>query len=346
MKKNDNMIYSIYINKANLCTNKFEIIFCCVDKCFLYEFNYEDNYIKTYVQSKSLEKPGLFSFEIYNNNITNTLALLGESGVFLVTDLFSKIIIGKITEIYSNPIYRGILLEKNIIAFISIFNLFDRKQKFKLITYNISSKAIKELEFNNQFNLSQNNLTLMEIKIKERSNKILLCACKRYIKGQKNGILALNYNINDNNEIFERDFYETKDFEPFCFCQISFSKRQNILNSNSEMEKSNYFLVGGFDLKRRKGIIKLYNLIYNNQKKRIIIQFIEDIIFAEEYFDKNKNTINSRFIRFIGPISSIIQTENEGNILISFWNGNVCLFSFINIDYFINKKTLYNQLFK
>ena len=86
MKKNDNMIYSIYIKKANLCTNKFEIIFCCVDKCFLYEFNYEDNYIKTYVQSKSLEKPGLLSFEIYNNNLTNTLALLGENGVFLVTD--------------------------------------------------------------------------------------------------------------------------------------------------------------------------------------------------------------------------------------------------------------------
>ena len=107
----------------------------------------------------------------------------------------------------------------------------------------------------------------MEIKIEERSYKILLCACKRYIKGQKNGILALNYNINDNNEIFEKDFYEPKDFKTFCFCQVSFSKRQNILNSNSEMEKSNYFLVGGFDLKRRKGIIKLYNLIYNNQKK-------------------------------------------------------------------------------
>ena len=56
--------------------------------------------------------------------------------------------------------------------------------------------------------------------------KVLLCACQKYIKNQKNGILLVN--IND--ELYKIDysnslkinyyFYDTNNFEVHCFCPI------------------------------------------------------------------------------------------------------------------------------
>ena len=48
--------------------------------------------------------------------------------------------------------------------------------------------------------------------------KIILFACKKYIKGQKKGILLIIINLNSNN--IYKQFYETENFEVYCFCQI------------------------------------------------------------------------------------------------------------------------------
>ena len=54
--------------------------------------------------------------------------------------------------------------------------------------------------------------------------KVLLCACKKYIKNQKNGILLVNINEKDssqNEAKISYIFYNTKNFEVYCFCPIS-----------------------------------------------------------------------------------------------------------------------------
>ena len=320
-KKINNIVYSINENKKNLSKNKFEMIFCCNnDVCNLFEFNYEDNNIKSVIEGKYIDQSGLYSIELSNNE--SNYIILGKDGVFMVSDLSSKIINGKIFNIYKNPSYGGILIDKDILAFVIDFNLLNKNQKTKLIFYNLTSKKIvKNVEFKYQFNLSQNSLSLMEYRSennKEKGNKILLCACKKYIRGQKNGILLLNCNFYENKEIVEQKFLETKNFEPNCFCQLSIykSKEKQILNQNLDIKETNYFFIGGFDLIRLRGTIKLFKLIYNNKNNIIEIKYIEDVLFLQE---KEKY--------YKSPISCIIQTKKTGEILISFLNGNICSFT-------------------
>ena len=127
-------------------------------------------------------------------------------------------------------------------------------------------------------------------------NKILLCACKKYLKNQKNGILLINICLkSDDVEDYFNYFYETNSFEIYCFCQISIYKKDNskILNEKYLSNKTNYFLVGGFEKRKNQGIIKLYKLIYAENK--IEIKYIEDVVIEQ----KNNNYVKS----FNSPIS-------------------------------------------
>ena len=104
---------------------------------------------------------------------------------------------------------------------------------------------------NYSFNISQNNLTLIPDEDDNSINKILLCACKKYIKGEKNGILLVKLELNKNIKIIEK-FYDTSNFEIYCFCPIlKLENDLNILNKeNKKITDSKYFLVGGFDYKK------------------------------------------------------------------------------------------------
>ena len=50
-------------------------------------------------------------------------------------------------------------------------------------------------------------------------NKVILFACKKYIKNQKNGILIINIKNNRDSEI-SHFFINTNNFEVYCFCQL------------------------------------------------------------------------------------------------------------------------------
>ena len=141
-------------------------------------------------------------------------------------------------------------------------------------------------------------------------NKILLCACKKYIKGQKNGILIIDVQSIENNFNKKNDilFYDTKDFEVYCFCQISLIKEKYIFKGNKPIKK-NYILVGGFNAYKNKGYIKLLKI--NRHKKKFKIE-IQDILIEKTDFK--------------GPISSIIQKDN--NFIITCWDGKLCSFNF------------------
>ena len=173
--------------------------------------------------------------------------------------------------------------------------------------------------------------------INNDNDKILLCACKKYIKKQKNGILLIN-NLKKIDKA-EANFYNTNNFEVYCFCPIFIIKEDFIFAKSSKFKKTNYFFVGGFDKDRNKGMIKLYRIKKN--KKNIEIEEIVEI-YKNEKIDKNeeiKNNNNKKnkqkdyFKGFKGPISSIIQSTSNGNIIITCWDGNVYLFSKPNLDY-------------
>ena len=191
------------------------------------------------------------------------------------------------------------------------------REKNKLYFYKKKTKEILEkyncIEAKNySFLYSINGLALIPREENESKNKILLCACKNYLKNQKNGILIVNIKFNDKNNIINKKdyFYDTKEFEVYCLCPIINFNQKNILNNNIG-EDTDYFLVGGFNKRKKKGIIKLYKVIFDNKNFNNKIEYIEDI-----FIDNN----------FKGPISCIVQA-NSGNFIITCWDE--CPFSLV-----------------
>ena len=129
-----------------------------------------------------------------------------------------------------------------------------------------------------------------------------------------------NYDKNNNIK-----FYNTKDFEVHCFCQIIIIVNNKIFEK-PKIEKTNFFFVGGFDTNKHKGGIKLYK-IKKNKKEIIEIEKIQDIVLENEYE------------LFKGPISCIKQSTSNGNILITCWDGNVYLFNPPDLEKLISFET-------
>ena len=177
-------------------------------------------------------------------------------------------------------------------------------------------------------------------------NRILICACKKYIRFQKNGILLLNFeddnNIDNSSILINYEFYCTNNFEVFCFCPISIFNDIQILENKSNKNDTDYFLVGGFDLIKKRGLIKLYKVIYGEEFNNIRIEFIQDIVL----FDKQK-----KFKRFNGPISCMTQSSIDGKIIVTCWDGNIYLFDYTGIKQYleydkqIKDKISFNEFF-
>ena len=167
------------------------------------------------------------------------------------------------------------------------------------------------------------------------SPDILLCACKKYLQNQKNGILLILLNNNDNSEAISY-FINTEEFEVYCFCLIK-QKNKDIF------EETDFFFVGGFDSKLREGKIKLYKLNRNEKKLENMIKFLQDIeienteeILTEDEIKQNlpKNIFNG----FDGAVNSIIQASETGNILATCYDGKIYLFSKPNLEKYLSGK--------
>ena len=282
------------------------------------------------------------SFNIILQNINNIdfricfiinkiLIICGKKGIFSFYNLYNKNLLTCRTEISKESVFGGIKINKNIIAFTS--NKIISNGDDKILFYNINLKIF----YNNinisgySFNISQNNLSIIPREEKKSNNKILLCACKKYIKEQKNGILIIKLKLNDSGIVkTSKDFYDTKDFGVYCFCPILIIN--NLYNDilgikKNEIIDTEYFLVGGFDFIKHNGLIKLFKIVYNDNFEESKIEFIQDIKIkksikkGEDYFDE-----------FKGPITCMIQSTYTGNIIISCFDGKVYLFSTPNIN--------------
>ena len=70
-------------------------------------------------------------------------------------------------------------------------------------------------------------MTLPKYEDNQYKNKVILFACKKYIKNKKNRILILNIKnngdfskINNINDFINYYFINTNNFEVYCFCQL------------------------------------------------------------------------------------------------------------------------------
>jgi len=316
------------LNKKIIDKDKIELI-CCTNQVLtlididLNNINYN---IKTFeIQNRT----NLICIEMRENNYI----ISGIGGTYYYISLFNKD--NEVNQfIITEKTYRsGIKINDNIIALAS--NSLLPGGENKLIFYNIKSKKIsKEIE-GYSITITSNCLTLMPREETKSKNQILLCACKKYKENERNGILLVNPQLQDNKRV-KNEFYDTGNFEVYCFCPILIIENKNKyfenidekFRQNIKIEDTKYFLVGGFDIEKREGLIKLYKVNYSKEAFETRIQYIQDI---------NIDIIENQKIEYFdGPISCIYQSKITGNILVSCYNGKFYLITSPNIDYYIN----------
>ena len=127
-----------------------------------------------------------------------------------------------------------------------------------------------------------------------------------------NFIFSLNYHFNALN--ISKKFFDTKNFEIFCFCPILIKDKNEVLKNQYIIKDTNYFLEGGFHRDKYQGIVKWYKIVKNSEDYTDNkIEYIEDINFG-----KNEN---NKLKKFKGPISDIMQNKMDGSVLITCWDG-------------------------
>jgi len=312
--------YAIEVGKEkDNKNNKNKLIICSKKEYYIYSLKE-----KSLIENKiDITIKNLFPFK------NKQFIVCGEYDIYLFKDLESKIISSTNDKIRNKSYFGGIKINEDLIAITS--NKILSKGEDNLLIYNSNSKKFNSQEIKGySYILSRNNLYLMPIpeEFENKENKLMFCACKKYIAGQKNGILLLKLILNDNIQIY-KEFINTGNFEVYCFCHIFIIKNEYILgNEENESVKyhTQYFFVGGFDIDKNEGKIKLYKVIYNKDIKKTKIQYIQDI-----QIENNKS-----FNGFRGAITCILQSTINGNILISCFDGNVYLFTEPDVNELIN----------
>ena len=311
------------VNEKDKKGNFIQIIICSNDKTSLNRINL-NNY--NLYPIKELKEGSSFCI-LFNKD---KILCFKPNYLSPIQFSFSKVINFSNKYFFKTSSKAGIKINNYYYAFTS--NKIISGGKDALYFGNILTKEIVYEIKGFSFIYTGNGLSL--ISSKENKNKLLLCACKKYISGQKNGILLVNIQSEEKIKISYK-FYNTNNFEVYCFCPIFvIKKNNNIFEENKIKTKTDYFLVGGFESNKSKGIIKLYKIIYNQNFSKNKIEFIQNVAINN----------NNNFKGFKGPISSIIQSS-KGDIIITSWDKNIYLFKPINIEYFLfyDKKNIKND---
>jgi hypothetical protein len=216
--------------------NDIQFICCSNKQLFLFEVDSIENHIKY----KKYDLPYSTCTKCVQMN-NNAFALVGLDLCSFFPDLFMNKF-DKYTIIEKT--YRNaIKIDENILALTSnkvavngedALIFFDsRKIKIDIRKHRI----VHKIE-NYSFNFNTNGLALMYCDYKNK-NRILLCACKKYFSDQKNGILLVNPQLNDNHDVND-PFYDTGDFEVYCFCPIfDFNYKNKSYETEGQLESKN-----------------------------------------------------------------------------------------------------------
>ena len=318
-------INSFYVE--NFDKNILNIVTCSKKGLHLIKINLEDKNSSSQfdIKSKALTKYIPLSSE------KKEFLLIGEKGVYISHYYpFDKIITKGNSNISSDSYKNGIKINDDLYALTS--NEITPNGKNILNIYSIDEKKSKYINKEYSFILSINGLLCMppeENNIKKNQNKVLLCACKKYRNNKKNGILLVNISDKD----IKENFYDTETFEVYCFCPIKYELNQN--NKNKDDKIYDYFFVGGYDIKRKKGAIKLYIIKYKLKNNESTIKYIMDIRFE-----------NNSLIKISKPISCIIQLKRRNNIVLTSWDGSIYFFTPPNMNFFLDEKKNLRKLKK
>jgi len=323
----DDWIY----NALNYNSSSSKAIFIAPSKKKIYIFSEEKSNSVYKTNENPTEHKLIYLFSMENSYYFSCC----EKGIFLYSSLFDKLQNKTTFTIYENLLMKSaIKIDSNFLVFKS--NKIVSKGKRQLLLYNYRNKKdipdfIENYKEEYSFVFSPLGQALIIHKEKDIEDRILLFACKKYIKSKKNGIFIL-YNMKgvletqnniSNYKKANSYFYNTDNFEPYCICPLSIIKATKILVESFETKETDYFLVGGFEKKRKKGIIRLYKII---NYKKISIDYIQDL----KIFDKD-------FEGFKGPISCITQSKKDGNLLITCWDGKVYLIYNTDINFYLHQ---------
>ena len=294
----------------NVCEIDKDRYFSCTNNKLCLNNNYVENYLISEEMLKTIN-PSLSNYKFWLKVNNNKYIICSDNGVFICYNIFNEEndINQKmnVEQILEESFDYGIVINENIIALIS--NNIDINNNNILKIYNINSKSVNEIKGYSFIN-DQNGLQIITLNEESINIRILLCACKN--DDNKNGILLIY--LNEEN-IFN-DFYPTSNFEVYCFCQLKIEEKGNITNDKKEIKiiTTKYFLIGGFDNNKKKHLIKLYmiNIIENNVPK---IEFIKEVILED-------------FKRFEGKITCILQTNDNKDLSIACYDGNIYIFNF------------------
>ena len=339
----ENWIYSI----SEIPDTQNEFMACCPEKIFLVTI--KDN--ELHIQNKRLNLKNSLNKYSFSTKEDETI-LCGNNSITQYKG-YIKDIQKENNDIYvlnSLPATCGKKITKNIIAVVSNKVYKNGQDILKIINTN-NKNELKQIEYS--FNTNPNSLLIIDtnIKIKSSSNsnseggnkkkkrnknknksnvhnngtenaKLLLCACTKYSEEQKNGIFIMCPNINAKR--VQDEFYDTGDFEVFCFCHLINAKEEKGKNDeNGENYSDKHFLlVGGYDDNLNKGLVKIFEIIYDINDK---------IELTKLKFRRNAyNLSNSK-----QPINCIIQSSKTGEIIVTSWDGSVKLFKKPNLDILI-----------
>ena len=309
------IIYGKNNNKNNL---EIEIIICSKLVFSKYSFDFQN--VKNHNNldySKTLFIPFNGYFEINKSNNTDYI-LFGEKGLFHLEKQPFNCDISKIHDMdkYKKDKinYRGGILFNND-DFLALSSNKILPNGEDIITfYDIKNKNIIKKCPNYSFAININNLAVIEL---NENKKVLLCVCKKYKDDQQNGILLINIDIIENEKMNEK-FFNTEEFEVNCFCPLKQIK-------SGKNYKNNFFLAGGFDVIKNRGIIKLYKILFENEIE-IGIEFLQDFFFEN---------VNNEGFR--GTINCIVQHKQNGKILVCCLDNKIYIYSKPNIDFYLNE---------
>ena len=183
-------------------------------------------------------------------------------------------------------------------------NSFIKGKEDKLEIYNETEQSVVKTIKNYSISMNLNGYAI-------KNEKILILPCKKYVKGQKNGILIVSV---ENKGKFIKGFKDTQNFQVNCSCPLL----------NAESKETDYFLVGGYDTKEKYNAIRLYKLILDKRNKCWKIGYIDEIDIKK----------NEKFDGFEKPIYCIMQSKNTGHIFI-YSDKKILLFSPLNLNKYL-----------
>ena len=282
----------------------FSIIACFPDKLVLYEFK-DKMLILTSEDFTYKDKEDKMNF-IYKIK-ENFCLICHKKKICFITKFFKGTLIKKI-DIPS--IISAININENYIALKSCSSKDIKNNRILFI--NISKNNLCPFVIQGySLLLSNSGLSIIPDSKSLSKNRVLLAACKKFNSNGKNGILLIN-TINLEEEINKKNtfFYDTKDFEVYCFCPI--------LNNYGDIK---YVFVGGFDSNEKIGYIKLFKINFDNLFYQNSLVFIRDLNNIKE---------------FDSPVECIVQESNcpgKNNIMVSCLNGDIYLFSGLNVEF-------------